>query len=290
MLAAATADPAGFVAGLPPVVTLDEIQRVPSLLPAIKLSVDRRRRPGRFLLTGSADLLLLPTVSESLAGRMDVVRLHPLTEAEKDGQPGRFLERLLEGSIEPRARAGAPAPHGLVTRLLQGGFPEVLHRAAARVRPWHRAYVDALVNQDVRDVSKLRSLDQLAALLSLLAHQTAQLLNVNAAAKLLGIRRETIENQFAALERLFLLRRVAAWHPNDARRLVKTPKVHLVDSGIAATLIGLTADDWNTRARPLRPPAGVVRAAAAGGAILVDGPRSSGSGITATRTRSKWTW
>lgn len=245
LLAAAVGDPAGFLAGLPPIVTLDEIQRAPGLLPAIKLSVDRDRRPGRYLLTGSADLLLLPAVSESLAGRMEVVRLYPLTEAEKEQKPGRFLERFLAGSLKPSARAGQPPVLDLVERLLHGGYPEAVQRAHGRVRQWHRGYVDALIVHDAKDVTRLRSLDQLETLLALLAHQTAQLVNVNAAAKHLGVRRETVENMLSALERLFLIRRVPAWQRNEARRLIKAPKVHLVDSGIAAALTGLAAEDWN---------------------------------------------
>lgn len=242
---AATADPAGFLAALPDPVTLDEIQHVPALLPAIKMAVDRDRRPGRFLLTGSADLLLLPTVSESLAGRMEVVRLHPLTEAEKEGQPGGFLKSLLEGSLTGRVEPGAPDPGDLVGRILRGGFPEaVRRRTEGRVRQWHRDYVEALIQRDAREVSRLRDLDQLAALLGLLAHQTAQLLNVAALSKHLAVRRETAENHLAALERLFLVRRLPAWAPNEARRLVKAPKVHLCDSGVAATLAGVSAEDW----------------------------------------------
>jgi uncharacterized protein len=245
LLAAASVDPAGFTAGLPAPVTLDEIQRAPAVLPAVKRAVDRDRRAGSFLLTGSADLLLLPAVSESLAGRMEIVRLHPLTEAEKERRPGRFLQHLLAGSLAPRVRSGDPAPHDLVRRLLQGGFPEATRRPDSRLRQWHRSYLDALIDRDARDVANLRNLDHLRALLAMLAHQTAQLLNVNAAAKHLGIRRETVENHLSALERLFLVRRLPAWHPNEARRLVKAPKVHVVDSGVAAALIGLAPDDWN---------------------------------------------
>jgi predicted AAA+ superfamily ATPase len=244
LLAAATADPAGFVAGLPAAVTIDEIQRAPGLLPALKLAVDRDRRAGRFLLTGSADLLLLPSVSESLAGRMEIVRLHPLTEAEKMRRPGRLLEHLLAGSLKPRVTAAAPDPLDVVRRVLEGGFPEAARRPPGRLRQWHRGYVDALVERDAGDVATLRNLDHLRALLSTVAHQTAQLLNVNAFATHLGIRRETIENHFAALERLFLVRRVPAWHPNEARRLVKAPKAHVVDSGVACALLGLTERDW----------------------------------------------
>jgi uncharacterized protein len=246
LLAAARADPGGFVGGLPPTVTIDEIQRAPALLTAIKLAIDRDRRPGRFLLTGSADLLLLPAVSESLAGRMETVRLHPMTAAERSRRPGRFLDALLSGALRPRIRADASAPSDLTRRLLEGGFPEAVRRPSARLRQWHHAYVDALIDRDARDVATLRNLDHLRALLTILAHQTAQLLNINAVSKHLGIRRETVENHLAALERLFLVRRVPAWHPNEARRLVKAPKAHVVDSGVAATLAGLTERDWLT--------------------------------------------
>jgi uncharacterized protein len=246
LLGVASTDPGGFLAGLPPVVTLDEIQRVPALLPPIKLSIDRDRRAGRFLLTGSANLLLLPAVSESLAGRMEIVRLHPLTETEKERRPGQFLARLLAGAFKPRVRAGMADPRELVRRLLEGGYPEACRRTPVRARQWHREYLNALVQRDARDVAVLRNFDQLAALLTLLSHQTAQLLNVNAAAKHLRIRRETVENYLSALERLFLVRRVPAWHPNEARRLVKAPKIHLIDSGLAATLSDLSADGWNT--------------------------------------------
>ena len=123
LLGVAASDPAGFLAGLPPVVTLDEIQRAPALLPAIKMSVDRDRRSGRFLLTGSANLLFLPTVSESLAGRMEVVHLHPLTEAEKDRQPGRFLAHLLAGTFRPQVRPGEPEPQELARTFDSGGIP-----------------------------------------------------------------------------------------------------------------------------------------------------------------------
>jgi len=177
---------------------------------------------------------------------MEIVRLHPLTDAEKEGRPGRFLERFLAGALKPRIRVAQADPDGLVQRLLEGGFPEALRRPRARLRDWHRAYVGALVDRDARDVSTLRNLDHLRALLTTMTHQTAQLLNVNAAATHLGIRRETVENHLAALERLFLVRRIPAWHPNEARRLVKAPKVHVVDCGVACALSGLRAEDWNT--------------------------------------------
>lgn len=241
-------DPAGFVAGLGEAVTLDEVQRAPGILPALKMAVDHRRQAGRFLLTGSANLLLLPSVSESLAGRLALVPLHPLTESEKSRMPGGLLSALLEGALTPEVRPGHPDPRDLILRLLAGGFPEAIRRLKlARLRRWHQDYVRALIERDAHDVANLRTLDHLERLLALLAHQTAQLLTIETLARQLGIRRETVSNNLAALERLFLIRTLPAWHRNEARRLIKAPKVHLVDSGLAGTLLDLDPSEWNTR-------------------------------------------
>lgn len=239
-------DPAGFVASLPGVVTLDEVQRVPALLPAIKHVVDRDRRPGRFLLTGSANLLLAPAVTESLAGRMEMIQLHPLAESEKARRPGGFLKALLEGGFEPGIGSGAgPAgPAALADRLVAGGYPEPLGRPPRRARQWHRQYVRALVERDVRDVAGVRDVGALARLLELLALRTAEPFNASALAGELGVRRDTVDRHVAVLERLFLVRRLPAWRRGEAGRLAASAKAHLLDSGLAATLAGLTADDW----------------------------------------------
>lgn len=243
----AASDPRGFVAGLPDGATLDEIQRVPALLSAIKVAVDEARRPGRFLLTGSANLLLLPSVSESLAGRMALVRLHPLTEAEKERKPGGLLAAMIAGRLKGSIRPAKVVPSELIERVLRGGYPEAIARSRmARVRQWHRDYLAAVIERDARDAANLRNLDHLDKMLAYLALQTAQLLNVDSLAKHLAVRRETVQNNLAALERLFLVRRLPAWHTSDARRLVKTPKAHLVDSGIASTFAGLVEADWLT--------------------------------------------
>ena len=241
----AGADPDGFVASLPEAVTLDEVQRVPVLLSAIKRAVDRDRRPGRFLLTGSANLLLVPTVTESLAGRMEMAQLYPLTESEKARQPGHFLRDLLSGAIKPGIRPEAePAGPALAERLVTGGYPEPLTRMPSRARQWHRQYVRSIVERDVQDVARVRDARELARLLELLAQRNAELLNTCNLANSLGLHRATVEHYIAVLERLFLVRRLPAWHRNPAKRLVKTPKIHLLDSGLAATLADLTAADW----------------------------------------------
>ena len=241
----ALADPAGFVASLPDGVTLDEVQRAPAILPAIKHAVDQDRRPGRFVLTGSANLLLVPTVTESLAGRMEVAQLHPLTESEKARAPGRFLSDLLNGAIEPGIRAeAATEAQSLPDRLVAGGYPEPLTRTPVRSRQWHRQYVRSIIDRDVQDVARVRDAHKLGRLLELLALRCAGLLNTSNLADTLGLHRSTVDHYIAVLERLFLVRRLPAWHRNPARRLIRSPKVHLLDTGLAATLADLTAYDW----------------------------------------------
>jgi len=248
----AVTDPVGFVASLPDEVTLDEVQRVPELLPAIKSAVDRDRRPGRFLLTGSANLLLLPQVTESLAGRMEVAQLHPLTESEKERRRGDFLRALLGGEISPEIGvSGEEGRLPLPERLVAGGYPEPLTRTPHRARQWHRQYVKAIIERDVRDISRIKDVQELARLLELFALRSGSLLNVSGLAQDLGLHRDTVGHYLRVLERLYLVRRLPAWHRNAGKRLVKTPKIHLLDSGLAATLADLTADDWLAKREPM---------------------------------------
>ena len=248
-LALAQSDPNGFMAALPDPVILDEIQRAPGLLRSIKLSVDRDRRPGRFLLTGSANLLLLPKLGDSLAGRMTILDLHPLTAAEQFRQPGGFLAAWLAGKLRPALalNAAPPDPLVLAMQVMAGGFPEPLTRSPARARAWHRDYVRALVERDVQDVARIREPRDLTRLLTLLALRTGELLNISTLSNELDLRRETVERHLAACELLYLVRRLQPWHQHESKRLIKTPKLHFVDSGLAATLGNLTAADWASR-------------------------------------------
>ncbi|MFM9970478.1 MAG: ATP-binding protein [Burkholderiales bacterium] len=241
-------DPVGFIAALPVRVTIDEIQRAPDLLLAIKASVDKDRRPGRFLLTGSANLLLLPKVGDSLAGRIEFVHLHPLTEAEKERRPGALLRTFLAGDLKPRIDGKSAAKSlPLLERLLRGGYPSVQSRSPERSRQWHRQYLRAVLERDVADIARIRDAAQLGRLLEVLALRSANLLNLTALGGELDMRRETADQYIGILERLFLLRQLPAWHRNETKRLIKMPKIHLADSGLAATLAGLEASDWITR-------------------------------------------
>jgi len=239
-------DPEGFLEGLPHPVTIDEIQRVPELTLAIKRSVDRDRQAGRFLLTGSANLLQLPRLADSLAGRMECLYLQPLTEAEKEGAPGDFLRRWLAGALKPELpgrsdREQFALPH----RLVAGGYPEACFRKPQRARRWQRQYLQSIIERDIRDVAEVKDGADVAQLLEYLANQSASLLNISATANALGHVRKTIERYLEILERLFLIRRLPAWHSNRGKRLVKTPKVHLCDSGLAASLSDLRPEQWN---------------------------------------------
>lgn len=238
---AAEADPIGFVDDLPRRVVLDEVQHVPRLFSALKGAVDRDRTPGRFLLTGSANVLLVPALSDSLAGRMEILRLHPLAQAEIESQKPRFLDRLL-GEGFP-FRKVERLTRDLIRRLLAGGYPPAIARASAvRRAAWHRSYIDSIVQRDVRDLTRISSLDSLPRLLQIAAAQTASLFNVSELAAPFQLSRPTIRDYLTLLENVFLIEILQPWHTNRISRLVKTPKLHFGDSGLAATLLDVRGD------------------------------------------------
>jgi predicted AAA+ superfamily ATPase len=236
-LAAARDDPAGFVRGLD-YATIDEVQRVPDLLRAIKKAVDEDRRPGRFLLTGSTNLLTLPQVSESLAGRMEVVQLLPLSQAEVRGSKPAFLERALVGELVKASES--LIGDDLVQTILAGGYPEMLLRDESRRRAWARGYVQAIVQRDVRDVASVEKLDYLPRLLRVLALHSGRLTNFTQIGGQLGLDDKTARKYIAIFEQLYLIHRLEPWLRNRLKRLVKTPKLHFLDSGLLAALLGAT--------------------------------------------------
>jgi predicted AAA+ superfamily ATPase len=240
VLGAARGDPAGFVRGFDRV-AIDEVQRAPELLRAIKLSVDNDRRAGRFILTGSANILTLPQVSESLAGRMEIVTLMPISRAELEGKRPAFLEAAFAGKL---AKPGSTIIGGeLVHAVLVGGYPEMLRRESARRRQaWARDYVKAIVERDVRDIAEVDKLDRLPVLLQALAHHSGQLANFTQIGGQLGIDDKTTRRYTGILEQLFLVHRLSPWFHNQLKRLVKTPKLHFLDSGLLGAMLGLTAE------------------------------------------------
>ena len=240
-LAAAAADPVGFVGDLPERVILDEVQRAPGIFASLKSAVDRRRQPGRFLLTGSANVLLVPALADSLAGRMGIIRLYPLAQSELSGRESVFVESLFSNAF--KARRVERLGRALADRIVAGGYPEALTRSTPRRRQaWYRDYVEALVQRDVRDLARIASLDALPRLLALAAGQTARLINVSDLASPFQVSRPTIRDYVTLLERVFLLEHLPPWHDNRLSRLVKTPKLHVGDTGVACALLGLDAE------------------------------------------------
>jgi predicted AAA+ superfamily ATPase len=247
-LAAAVADPIGFVGDLPARCILDEVQRAPGLFTALKAVVDRNRTPGRFLLTESTNVLLVPALADSLAGRLGILRLFPLAQSELARRAPRFLEMLFRGRFPPRRRARLGKE--LARRIVDGGYPAALARPTARRRAaWYRDYIETLVQRDVRDLARIASLDTLPRLLAFAAGQTARLVNISDLGSPFQLIRPTIRDYVTLLARVFLLEEVPPWHNNRLSRLIKTPKLHLGDTGVACALLGHDfAALWQDRA------------------------------------------
>lgn len=244
-LSAAKSDPTGFIRGIDRAV-IDEVQRAPDLMLAIKESVDRNEEPGRFLLTGSANLATVPAIADSLAGRMAVVSLLPFAQSEIHATPGRFLDRLFAGE-ELTIGEGPMFGDDLLNTILKGGYPEVLRRPTpARRTAWLEDYVSLILDRDVRDIANIDQLDRLPRLLDVLAEHAGQLVNHSSFGSALGLSSVTAQKYVAILERLFLVRTLAPWSNNRLSRLVKTPKLHFVDTGLLASL---REDDLETLRR-----------------------------------------
>lgn len=240
-LASAHENPQDFVLGLPDPVILDEVQRAPEIFLPIKLSVDEDRRPGRFTLTGSANALLLPQLSESLAGRMRVVMLWPLSQGEIDGRREPFLDIVFaDGPLSHFE--GAETRRTVAERIVRGGFPEAVSLPVGAPRDgWMRSYTTTLLERDVRELAAISERVALPRLLRLLAARSGTLLNVADLARSTGIARATLDRYLALFAQTFAVQLVPAWTGDVARRLMKSPKVLFIDSGLAANLVGLDA-------------------------------------------------
>jgi uncharacterized protein len=246
VLGAARADPIGFVRGLDRAV-IDEIQRAPELMLAIKASVDRDPRPGRFLLTGSANVMSLPRIADSMAGRLRIVTLLPFALSELHSGSKRRRRETAPNVIDQLFDGAMPTPPRrliqgaeLMDEVLIGGYPEARLRGLRAVK-WLRDYVRLVLDRDAREIATIEQLDALPRLLGLLAEQAAQLANIAALAQPLGMNAVTTSRYVGILERMFLLTRIKPWHSNRITRLIKTPKIHFYDSGLLATLRGDTA-------------------------------------------------
>ena len=239
-LDAARSDPVGFIRGLDRAI-IDEVQRAPDLLLAIKKTVDEDYRPGRFLLTGSANVLTLPRVADSLAGRMETLQMLPLAHAEVEGVTPSFLERLFKGKLQGH-QAGITGDH-LVKLVLLGGFPEAISRESERRRQdWARSYLTSVLTRDLRDIAEIEKLTELPKFVRLVAEHSGQLVNYSQFGSSINVSHKTGQRYVALLEQVFLVATLQPWYTNMLKRIAKTPKLHFLDSGLLATARGLSFD------------------------------------------------
>lgn len=247
-LLSAREDPVGLIRGLDRAV-IDEVQRAPGLLLAIKKSVDEDRRPGRFLLTGSANLMALPTVADSLAGRMETLHLMPLSQSEMAGRTDNWIDAAFAGHL--LSPVSPVVGEALVERVLCGGYPEAVARPTARRRlAWSRQYIDAMVQRDVRDVANIEKLDALPRFLRALAQTAGQMCNYTQLGGQVGLDGKTAAKYVGVFEQMYLLRRIEVWARNRLQRVMKTPKLQFIDSGLLASLQDLsTAEVQRDRTR-----------------------------------------
>lgn len=240
VLAAANNDPVGFLRGLDRAV-IDEIQRAPDLLLAIKTEVDRDKTAGRFLLTGSANLMTVPKVADSLAGRMEVVKLLPLSQAEIMSAKSTLLDNAFKG-LQPTVDNVVLADD-MIEIVLAGGYPEAITRERwGRKQDWYQGYVDAIVQRDVRDVAQIEQLAIMPKLLSILAEHSGQLVNYSGIGGAVGLNHVTTQKYLGVFESLFIVHTLQPWFTNKLKRLTKSPKLHFLDAGLLAALRGISPD------------------------------------------------
>lgn len=239
---AADADPSGFVRQQPTgLLGIDEVQRVPALILALKAAVDADQRPGRFLVTGSANLLRMPAMQDSLAGRAENLDLFPLSQGELARHRETFIDRLLTGELFIDHRSGQTRQDYL-ERACAGGYPEALRRPPGRRRTaWFDSYLSRIVGRDAADISGLQRISELPRLLRLLAARNAMELNQADVARDMSIPARTLHPYLDLLETLFLIQRLPAWSTNLSNRVVERAKVSLLDGGLAARLVNVAA-------------------------------------------------
>lgn len=238
---AAFADPTGFVAGLATPVVIDEVQRVPDLLLAIKTRVDRDQTPGQFLLTGSANVLTAPRIADALTGRAEYLRLSPFSQGELHRSAESFISLLFDGHW-PQVTSRNIGRTGYAATIAGGGYPAVQGRTDARRERFFDSYIDTIIQRDLSAIALVHDQANIRNLLFAIGSTSASLMNFDALARKLGLSPNTLRAHAALLDTLFLTVRVEAWSANLLRRAVKAPKAYIADSGLLCHAIGANAD------------------------------------------------
>ncbi len=234
---AARADPVGFIADIEGPVAIDEIQRAPELLLAIKRRLDADNTRGQFLLTGSANLLSLPTVSDALPGRVEYLTLWPLSQGEILGTREQFIDELFTGRF-PKITGAPVGRQAFASALVTGGYPEAQGRAARGRTRFFSSYIASIIGRDLDDVANVRNVENVERLLFVLAAQSGGLTNLHGIGRDLELDANTVRLHTKILEDLFLVHQLKPWHVNLGNRQIKSSKTYVVDSGLLAHLIG----------------------------------------------------
>ncbi len=241
-LSAAKNDPIGFIQGLEKPVILDEVQRVPEIFLAIKHDVDENRELGRFILTGSANPLLIPRLGDSLAGRMEILELLPLSQGELLGLQESFIDTAFDKNHIYPLTKNALTKTDLYHKIIQGGYPLVQNMNDEGREAWFNSYITTILQRDVQDLANISGLSELPHLLKLLATRVGNLINVAELGRSTGISSTTLHRYITLLETVFLVVFQPPWHTNVGKRLTKSPKTYLVDTGLLSFLLDLRID------------------------------------------------
>jgi uncharacterized protein len=236
-LAAAQADPFGFLQDLSNHAIIDEVQRAPQLFLSIKKVVDENRKGRRLILTGSADVMTLPQVADSLAGRIEIHNLWPLSQSEILGKKSKFLSTLI--AVEGHFQSKKAGWNDIISSIWAGGYPEALQRESERRRAkWFESYITAVLQKDIRNLANIEGLTQIPNILQLIGTRVGSTVNMSDIARLSGIKNTTLQRYMALLEHVFLILKIPAWTPNIEGQFVKSPKIFLNDTGLLCHLRG----------------------------------------------------
>lgn len=241
LLKAAESDPQDFVRTQKKTLIIDEIQRVPDLLLAMKYIVDQNPQKGQFLLAGSANIQTLPSVQESLAGRIASVRLRTLSQGEILNTSPIFIPRAFQREFStPSYHYGK---NDLIQIALRGGYPEVLEMTAQHRKKWHLSYINAIISRDLQYISNLQRKNDLHNLIHVLAAWSSKFMNMSSIGSGLSLQRQTLSAYIGALESLYLVERLPGWQKTDYDRIGKQDKLFMADSGFMCSLLNWQEED-----------------------------------------------
>ncbi len=235
---AAKDNPSGFIANSQKPLIIDEVQRVPEIFLAIKKDVDQNPTPGRYLLTGSANPLLIPRMGDSLAGRMEIINLMPLSQGEIIGKKESFIDAVFNQPIISQ-KPSSLSKHDLYKKILIGGYPSIHSFDDEDREVWLRNYLNLLLQRDIKDLAQIEKLTELPNLLKILASRSSNLLNTAEVSRDIKIGTKTTQRYISLLETIFIINRQHSWNTNIAQRFIKSPKLYMVDTGLLTYLLDI---------------------------------------------------